>query len=62
VYGIIENQPIPHSEIYNNLSAEDKGIVDAILSFLSGRNIDSIKKLLGTVSREVDLRGFLSHQ
>lgn len=54
--------PFNNSEIYNNLSQQDKDIVEAILSFLSGRNVGEIKKLLATVNCEIDRRCFLDHQ
>jgi hypothetical protein len=51
-----------HSERYNSLSSEEQAKVETILSSFEGKTIAEIKKLLGTVNRELDIRGSLSHQ
>jgi hypothetical protein len=51
---------VNHSERYKALTQEDKDKIEAILSFLDGKNLADVKRLLGIASRELDVRGFLS--
>lgn len=53
---------VVNSEMYNRLSEDEKNKVDAVISFLSGLTMDKVKKILTTVSLEVDKRTILTHQ